>query len=147
VTFISDAVAFENVGELLDFLGDDIRVLPDDSLSVAIGSDYRAALVVAVSVSIWATMDGSSGRPYAVEAGGNFEGALTEEQSSLPIGSLSLEMRYAHSCCVVAWLLRMLLGSLVVDGDSSCLLDGSNAIDKAQCNGAIRASAAPSRSG
>jgi hypothetical protein len=47
VTFISDAVAFENVGELLDFLGDDIRISPEDSLSVAIGSDYRATLIVA----------------------------------------------------------------------------------------------------
>lgn len=47
VNFISDAMAFDNVGELADFFGDDIKVLPDDSLSVAIGSDYRAALVVA----------------------------------------------------------------------------------------------------
>jgi hypothetical protein len=47
VTFISDAEAFESVGELLDFLGDDIQLLPDESLSVLIGSDYRVALVVA----------------------------------------------------------------------------------------------------
>ena len=45
VTFISDAVAFENASELIDFLGDDVRIAPDDSLSVAIGSDYRATLV------------------------------------------------------------------------------------------------------
>lgn len=47
VNFISDAMAFENVQQLADFLGDDIKILGDDSLSVAIGSDYRAALVVA----------------------------------------------------------------------------------------------------
>lgn len=47
VNFISDALAFENVGELAEFLGEDIEFLEDDSLSVAIGSDYRAALVVA----------------------------------------------------------------------------------------------------
>jgi len=47
VTFISDAVAFENAGELIDFLGDDIKISAADSLSVAIGSDYRAILVVA----------------------------------------------------------------------------------------------------
>lgn len=47
VNFISDAIAFENVGELADFLGEDIKILEDDSLSVAIGSDYQAVLVVA----------------------------------------------------------------------------------------------------
>lgn len=46
VSFISDAVSFETANELLGFLGDDIKILPDDSLSVAIGSDYRATLVV-----------------------------------------------------------------------------------------------------
>lgn len=45
VTFISDAMAFENAGELIDFLGDDARITANDSLSVAIGSDYRATLV------------------------------------------------------------------------------------------------------
>lgn len=47
VTFISDATAFENAGELLEFLGDDARISEHDSLSVAIGTDYRAILVVA----------------------------------------------------------------------------------------------------
>jgi hypothetical protein len=47
VTFISDAQAFENVAELIEFLGNEVSVSADDSLSVAIGSDYRAALVVA----------------------------------------------------------------------------------------------------
>jgi hypothetical protein len=47
VTFISDAMAFENASELIDFLDGDIQILPDDSLSVTIGSDYRAGLVVA----------------------------------------------------------------------------------------------------
>lgn len=47
VNFISDALAFENVGELADFIGDDAKILEDDSLSVAIGSDYQAILVVA----------------------------------------------------------------------------------------------------
>jgi hypothetical protein len=47
VTFISEAVAFENTSELIDFLGDDVKISADDSLSVAIGSDYRATLVVA----------------------------------------------------------------------------------------------------
>jgi hypothetical protein len=45
VSFISDALAFENVDELIDYLGGDVKILQDDSLSVAIGSDYRAALV------------------------------------------------------------------------------------------------------
>ena len=47
VNFISDALAFDNVEELADFLDNDIKFLVDDSLSVAIGSDYRAALVAA----------------------------------------------------------------------------------------------------
>lgn len=46
VTFISDARAFENVQELIDFPGQEIKILEDDSLSVAIGSDYCASLVV-----------------------------------------------------------------------------------------------------
>lgn len=46
VTFLSDALAFETADELIDLLGDEIIILPNDSLSVAIGSDYRAALVV-----------------------------------------------------------------------------------------------------
>jgi len=47
VTFISEATAFENVQELIALLGDEIKISEDDSLSVSIGSDYRAALVVA----------------------------------------------------------------------------------------------------
>lgn len=47
VNFISDAIAFENVGELAGFLGEDVKISDDDSLSVAIGSEYRAVLVVA----------------------------------------------------------------------------------------------------
>lgn len=47
ITFISEARAFENVQELMDFLGDQITISADDSLSVSIGSDYSAALVVA----------------------------------------------------------------------------------------------------
>ncbi|MEJ7776982.1 MAG: hypothetical protein WKF52_06320 [Sphingomicrobium sp.] len=46
VAFISDALSFETADELLAFLGDDAKILPDDSLSVGIGADYRAALVV-----------------------------------------------------------------------------------------------------
>lgn len=45
VTFISDAMAFENVSELLDFPGNDLNILPNDSLCVSIGSDYCAILV------------------------------------------------------------------------------------------------------
>lgn len=47
VTFLSDAESLENVGELMDLMGDEIIILPDDSLSVAIGSDYRATLIAA----------------------------------------------------------------------------------------------------
>lgn len=46
VSFLSDAAAFENVGELIAFLGEDVRISLDDSLFVAIGSEYRAELVV-----------------------------------------------------------------------------------------------------
>lgn len=46
ITFISEARASENVQELIDFLGDQITISVDDSLSVSIGSDYGAALVV-----------------------------------------------------------------------------------------------------
>ncbi len=47
VTFISEVAAFEDARELIDFLGHDVNIAADDSLSVAIGSDYRATLVVA----------------------------------------------------------------------------------------------------
>jgi hypothetical protein len=46
VTFLSDAESLESVEELMGVMGEEIIILPDDSLSVAIGSDYRAALVV-----------------------------------------------------------------------------------------------------
>jgi hypothetical protein len=46
VNFISEANAFENVGELMDLLHGDIEVSVHGSLSVAIGSSYRAILVV-----------------------------------------------------------------------------------------------------
>lgn len=45
VTFLSDAAAFENVGELIDFLGGEAREHLEDSLFVAIGSEYGAVLV------------------------------------------------------------------------------------------------------
>jgi hypothetical protein len=47
VTFISEALAFENAQELIDFLGDDVKISLDDSLSVVIGTDYCVVLVVA----------------------------------------------------------------------------------------------------
>ncbi len=47
VTFISDAQAFENAAELIDFRRDEVKILSDDSLSVAIGSHFLATLVVA----------------------------------------------------------------------------------------------------
>ena len=47
VTFLSEALAFENVEELISLFGEEIKILPDDSLSLPIGSDYRVALVVA----------------------------------------------------------------------------------------------------
>lgn len=46
VMFLSDARSLETVEELLDLFGDDIKIGADDSLSVAIGADYRANLVV-----------------------------------------------------------------------------------------------------
>ncbi|MBX3565594.1 MAG: hypothetical protein KF730_13575 [Sphingomonas sp.] len=46
VTFLSDARSLETVDELLDLFGDDIKIAGDDSLSVAIGADYSADLVV-----------------------------------------------------------------------------------------------------
>lgn len=46
INFISDAHAFDNADELMGFLGDDVEISVHDSLYVAIGSDYRATLVV-----------------------------------------------------------------------------------------------------
>lgn len=45
VTFLSDAAAFENAGELIDFLDGQVRIDLDDSIYVAIGTEYRATLV------------------------------------------------------------------------------------------------------
>ena len=47
ISLISDVEAFENAAELIDFLGNQVKVCSDDSLFVVIGSDYRAKLVVA----------------------------------------------------------------------------------------------------
>lgn len=47
VTFLSDAWSFENACELIAFLDGSVKIGPDDSLTVAIGTDYRATLVVA----------------------------------------------------------------------------------------------------
>lgn len=46
VTFISDALASENAEELFALYGDQIKISVDDSLSVAIGSDYSATIEV-----------------------------------------------------------------------------------------------------
>lgn len=46
VAFISEAASFETADELIAFLGGDVNILPDDSLSVAIGSEYQATLIV-----------------------------------------------------------------------------------------------------
>jgi len=46
VSFLEEARASETAEDLLVMLGDDLFLHADDSLSVAIGSDYRAALIV-----------------------------------------------------------------------------------------------------
>lgn len=46
VTFLSDARSLEIVDELLDLFGNDIKIAEDDSLSIAIGAEYVAKLVV-----------------------------------------------------------------------------------------------------
>ncbi|MEP2138417.1 MAG: hypothetical protein ABJP70_01745 [Erythrobacter sp.] len=45
VTFISDALAFDNAEELSIFYGDGAKVAPDDSLSIEISSGYFVTLV------------------------------------------------------------------------------------------------------
>lgn len=60
VTFISEASAFANVAELIDFHGDGMRVSGDDSVSVAIGADYNATLQAV-------------GSKFARDAGGRVE--------------------------------------------------------------------------
>jgi hypothetical protein len=47
ITFIAEVSSVENVEELIGVLGNEIKILTNDSLCVSIGSDYRAALVVA----------------------------------------------------------------------------------------------------
>lgn len=47
IALLADIEAFETGAELIEFLGDDAAVALDDSLSLPIGSDYRAALVAA----------------------------------------------------------------------------------------------------
>ncbi len=46
VMFLSDARSLETVEELLGLFGEEIKIGKDDSLSVSIGADYRADLVV-----------------------------------------------------------------------------------------------------
>lgn len=45
VTFISDALAFENAEELSAFYGDGAKIASDDSLSIEISSRYSVTLV------------------------------------------------------------------------------------------------------
>lgn len=47
VNFISEAMAFEHVGELIEFLGDGIKISFEDSLLLSIGSEHQAVLTVA----------------------------------------------------------------------------------------------------
>lgn len=47
VTLLSDTTDLDRADELIALFDNDIKISPDDSLSIAIGSDYRAALVVA----------------------------------------------------------------------------------------------------
>ncbi len=75
VTFLSDAQAFETVDELIDLFGEDIFISVNDSLSVAIGSDYRAALVVV-------------GTRHKVDAGGRIVWASVTRLKLLEISRL-----------------------------------------------------------
>jgi len=45
IALLADIEAFATTAELIDFLGEDAAVALDDSLSLPIGSDYRATLV------------------------------------------------------------------------------------------------------
>jgi hypothetical protein len=47
VSLIADAEAFENASELIKFFGSDAHVAENDTISLAIGSDYRAVFVAA----------------------------------------------------------------------------------------------------
>lgn len=46
INFISEAEAFEDAAELIDFYGDDIEISGDDSLFMALSAQHRATLVV-----------------------------------------------------------------------------------------------------
>lgn len=48
--FISEAEAFENAEELIDFYGNGIEISEDDSLFVSIGLQHRATFVVVGSM-------------------------------------------------------------------------------------------------
>lgn len=60
VSFLEDARALERADELLDLLGNEVKIQPDDSLFVAFGSDYRGTLVVV-------------GRRYGLDAHGRID--------------------------------------------------------------------------
>lgn len=47
MTLLADASAFENAEELMNYVDSEGKFKPDDSLSISIGSDYRAAFVIA----------------------------------------------------------------------------------------------------
>jgi hypothetical protein len=47
VSLIADAEAFENASQLIKFFGSDAHVAETDTISLAIGSDYRAVFVAA----------------------------------------------------------------------------------------------------
>jgi hypothetical protein len=47
VSLIADAEAFGNASELIEFFGADAQVAENDSISLAIGSDYRVVFVAA----------------------------------------------------------------------------------------------------
>jgi len=47
VSLIADAEAFENANELIEFFGSEAHVAEDDTISLAIGSDYRVEFVAA----------------------------------------------------------------------------------------------------
>lgn len=44
IALIADIEAFENVGELADFWGDEVLITNNDSLSLSVGAHYRATL-------------------------------------------------------------------------------------------------------
>jgi hypothetical protein len=44
IALIADVEAFENGAELMEFWDEDLLIANDDSLSLPVGADYRAAL-------------------------------------------------------------------------------------------------------